>query len=113
MRKNNKVTSSKSNTMVSKASDKKSDVLIQIDELMADLENEYSPLMIKELQKRIIKTISDFKNDLESVLKEAFEKHDDRCNKLEDVNYTESEDSNDNMPSFIAEYEQRKKEKNK
>ena len=110
MRKNNKSNIAGKNSMVSKSSEKKSDVLIQIDELMAELDNEYGPLMIKELQNRIIKTISDFKYDLETVLVDVFEQHKDRYKKINSSNEVDDTEESD-IPSFIAEYENKKSNK--
>ena len=58
---------------LSKSSEKKGDLLIQVNELMEKLENDYGPLMLEELQKRLIKTIEDFQTDVSSVLAQAFE----------------------------------------
>ena len=49
---------------LSKSSEKKGDLLIQVDELMQKLENQYGPLMLEELQKRLLKTINDFQDDV-------------------------------------------------
>ena len=110
MLKNNKSNINKKNNVISKKSEKKSDVLIQIDELMADLDNEYSPLMIKELQSRIIKTISDFKKDLKTVLSDTFEQHSERYRKLSISSKSDNESSSmdPDVPSFISDYENKK-----
>ena len=57
------------------SSDKKGDLLIQVDDLMNKLENDYGPLMLDELKKRLKKTIEEFQEDVTSVLKDAFENH--------------------------------------
>ena len=48
------------NNKISKSSEKKGNLLIQIDEIMQTFDNEYGPLMLKELEDRLIKTINDF-----------------------------------------------------
>ena len=110
MRINNKTNSKKANTSVSKSADKKSDVLIKIDELMGNLEGEYGPLMIEELQNRLMKTIVDFQEDLKIVLQSTFNQHNDRYKETHDS--AKSDNSEDNqemdMPSYIADYEKKK-----
>ena len=63
---------------LSKSSEKKGDLLIQVNELMEKLESDYGPLMLEELQKRLKKTIEDFHNDVNSVLKNAFDDHENK-----------------------------------
>ena len=103
MRMNNKKNTKGPGTSVSKSAEKKSDVLIQIDEIMGDLEGEYGPLMIQELQNRLMKTVSDFKDDLKSVLIETFDQH----NKKFESSDREELDGND-VPTYIADYEKKK-----
>ena len=103
MRMNNKKNTKGPTTQVSKSAEKKSDVLIQIDEIMGDLEGEYGPLMIQELQNRLMKTVSDFKDDLKSVLTETFNQHN---KKIESSDGEESDESD--VPTYIADYEKKK-----
>ena len=103
MRMNNKKNTKGPVTQVSKSAEKKSDVLIQIDEIMGDLEGEYGPLMIQELQNRLMKTVSDFKDDLKSVLTETFNQH----NKKIESSDSEELDESD-VPTYIADYEKKK-----
>ena len=63
------------NSNVSKSSEKKGNLLIQVDELMQKLDNEYGPIMLKELEERLMKTINDFQSDLKSILENAFNEH--------------------------------------
>ena len=49
-------TNNKNNKKVS-STEKKGDLLIQVDDLMNQLENDYGPLMLDELKKRLHKTI--------------------------------------------------------
>ena len=56
------------NSNISKSSEKKGNLLIQVDELMQKLDNEYGPIMLKELEERLMKTINDFQSDLKSIL---------------------------------------------
>tara|TARA_Y100001934_G_C12147569_1_gene675688 strand:+ start:344 stop:658 length:315 start_codon:yes stop_codon:yes gene_type:complete len=100
---NNKKNTKGPTTQVSKSAEKKSDVLIQIDEIMGDLEGEYGPLMIQELQNRLMKTVSDFKDDLKSVLTETFNQH----NKKIELSDGEESDESD-VPTYIADYEKKK-----
>ena len=55
------------NSKISKSSEKKGNLLIQIDEIMQTFDNEYGPLMLKELEDRLIKTINDFQKDSTSL----------------------------------------------
>ena len=103
MRMNNKKNTKGPAAQVSKSAEKKSDVLIQIDEIMGDLEGEYGPLMIQELQNRLMKTVSDFKDDLKSVLTETFNQH----NKKFESSDGKELDEND-VPTYIADYEKKK-----
>ena len=95
---------------VSKSSEKKGDLLIQVNELMEKLENDYGPLMLGELQKRLKKTIEDFHNDVNSVLKDAFENHGSKHHTLSGK-ITESLEGEGEIPSFIAEYQNKKNKK--
>ena len=54
------------NINVSKSSEKKGNLLIKVDELMQKLDNEYGPIMLEELEERLMKTINDFQSDLKS-----------------------------------------------
>ena len=95
---------------VSKSSEKKGDLLIQVNELMEKLENDYGPLMLGELQKRLKKTIEDFHDDLTCVLKDAFDGH--------KIKYqgpgkktAKNLEPEGGIPSFIAEYQNKKNKK--
>jgi len=98
---------------LSKSSEKKSDLLIQVNELMEKLETDYGPLMLGELQKRLKKTIEDFHNDVNSVLKDAFNNHKNKTCDLNEENQDIIEDlkNNRDTPSFIAEYQKKKNKK--
>ncbi len=96
------------NNNLSKSSEKKGDILIQIDDLMGNLENEYGPLMIQELQTRLMKTINDFRNDLQIVLNNSFEEHKNKYKKLDNTSKAEGDKD---TPSYIADYEKNKKNK--
>ena len=85
---------------LSKSSEKKGDLLIQVDELMQKLDNEYGPLMLKELENRLLKTISDFQSDLKNVLEDSFNEH--RL-KYENLDNVQNEDiDEEGTPSFIS-----------
>tara|TARA_Y100000994_G_scaffold246578_1_gene250183 strand:- start:1410 stop:1727 length:318 start_codon:yes stop_codon:yes gene_type:complete len=90
------------------SSEKKGDLLIQVDDLMNQLENDYGPLMLDELKKRLKKTIEEFQEDVTSVLKEAFDNHELKYQNTDRV--LESKDEED-MPSFISDYENKKNKK--
>ena len=85
---------------LSKYSEKKGNLLIQVDELMQKLDNEYGPLMLKELENRLLKTISDFQSDLKNVLEDSFNEH--RL-KYENLDNVQNEDiDEEGTPSFIS-----------
>lgn len=85
---------------LSKSSEKKGNLLIQVDELMQKLDNEYGPLMLKELENRLLKTISDFQSDLKNVLEDSFNEH--RL-KYENLDNVQNEDiDEEGTPSFIS-----------
>ena len=99
------------NDSLSKSSEKKGDLLIQVDELMQKLENEYGPIMLEELQERLIKTINDFQNDVNSVLENAFENHRLKYEGAEGTLIENSENQGGNVPSFISDYDKKKSKK--
>ena len=86
---------------LSKSNDKKSQLLIKVDELMEKLDNDYGPLLLEELQKRLETTINEFHSDLKTILEQTFS---EKNAKLKDS--PESE-----VPTFIAEYENKVKNK--
>ena len=92
----------------SSSSEKKGDLLIQVDDLMNQLENDYGPLMLDELKKRLKKTIEEFQEDVTSVLKDAFEKHE---LKHENINQQVPDKNKEDVPSYISDYENKKKNK--
>tara|TARA_X000001036_G_C20562154_1_gene758927 strand:+ start:566 stop:880 length:315 start_codon:yes stop_codon:yes gene_type:complete len=98
-------TNNKNNKKVS-STEKKGDLLIQVDDLMNQLENDYGPLMLDELKKRLHKTIEEFQEDVTSVLKDAFNKHDLKHKKTDKVI-----EDNEEVPSYISDYETKKKNK--
>ena len=100
-----KTNSSQKNKKVS-STDKKGDLLIQVDDLMNQLENDYGPLMLDELKKRLHKTIEEFQEDVTSVLKDAFSKH-----KLKYKPSDQNIEDNGDVPSYISDYENKKKNK--
>ena len=99
------------NDSLSKSSEKKGDLLIQVDELMQKLENEYGPIMLQELQERLIKTINDFQSDVNSVLENAFKSHRLKYEGKEGNMLDGSENKGDDVPSFISDYEKKKNKK--
>jgi len=93
---------------VSKSSEKKGDMLIQVNELMEKLENEYGPLMLGELQKRLIKTIEEFQEDVSLVLNSAFDQHKLKYEGVESKLSSKNE-SKEDIPSYISEYQKKQK----
>ena len=78
-------------------------MLIQIDDLMGKINNEYGPFILDELQKRLEFTIQEFHDDLKIVLDNTFKKHDANLDKRKD------DVTNLEIPSFIAEHEKKRK----
>ena len=100
LKKNN---NNKSN--LASSSDKRGSILIQIDELMEKIDNDYGPFILDELKNRLEFTIQEFNSDLRTVLKETFEKHDSLNQKDKKSN------SDDEIPSFIAEHQKKRQKK--
>ena len=90
------------NSSLSKSGEKRSELLIKVDNLMEKMDNEYGPFILDELSNRLEITIEEFHNDLKSLLTESFNEHNSKLS-------VETKDSS--KPVFIAEYE--KKVKNK
>ena len=88
---------------MSNANDKRSELLIKVDQLMENLSNDYGPFLLDELQKRLESKISEFHSDLKNILDESFKNYDMmKKHKGEDLS---------DVPTFIAEYEEKKKNK--
>ncbi len=96
----------KTNNNISKSSEKKGNLLIQVDELMQKLDNEYGPLMLKELEERLMKTINDFQNDLKSILEQSFNDHRLKYENLNKMNVDDVDDKE--TPSFISDHNKKK-----
>ena len=88
---------------LSSANDKRSELLIKVDDLMEKLNNEYGPFLLDELQKRLETTINEFHSDLKIIFEDSFKNH---INKSKSVKDDLSE-----VPTFIADYEQKIKNK--
>ena len=86
---------------LSKSNDKKSQLLIKVDELMEKLDNDYGPLLLEELQKRLETTINEFHSDLKTILEQTFNE--------KNTKFKDSPESE--VPTFIAEYENKVKNK--
>ena len=98
------------NSKISKSSEKKGNLLIQIDEIMQTFDNEYGPLMLKELEDRLIKTINDFQNDVKSVLENSFKEHQMKYDNLDEMSLN-NPNNKDEVPSYISDYQDKKKDK--
>tara|TARA_B100000686_G_C16067701_1_gene607803 strand:- start:3 stop:335 length:333 start_codon:yes stop_codon:yes gene_type:complete len=99
------------NDSLSKSSERKGNLLIQVDELMQKLENEYGPIMLEELQERLVKTINDFQDDVNAVLKDAFKNHHMKHEDLDNKTFNHSGTKDEDVPSFISDYEKKKNKK--
>ena len=95
---------------LSKSSTKRSELLIKVDSLMEKLDNEYGPFLLDELQRRLESTIEDFHEELKMILEKTFKDH--YMKTKSEKQFSINEDSS-SMPSFIAEYEKKKKNKKK
>ena len=51
-----------------------SDLKIKLDELLVEIEENYGPVMLEELNARLEKTITEFNNDINTIFKESFNK---------------------------------------
>ena len=98
------------NNKISKSAEKKGNLLIKVDEIMQNFDNEYGPLMLKELENRLMKTISDFQNDVESVLENSFKEHKIKYDNLDQVS-SSNINNKDEVPSYISDYQDKKKDK--
>ena len=99
----------KNKSSLSKSNDKRSQLLIKVDNLMEKLDSEYGPLLLDELNKRLEKTIEKFNSDLKMILDDVFEKHNFKTEEMNKLFPTEENSSS--VPSFIAEYENKIKNK--
>ena len=93
------------NSNLSASNDKRGEMLIKINELMGEINSNYGPFILDELQKRLEFTIQEFNDDLKIVLETTFNKH-NNLNKEE-----QSSLSNDEIPSFIAEHQKKRQKK--
>ena len=98
------------NNNLSVSSDKRGEMLIQIDSLMEKINNEYGPFILDELQKRLEFTIEEFHGDLKFVLDSAFNKHNTT---LDASKVFDSSPDNSEVPAFIAEHQKKQKNKKK
>ena len=81
---------------------KKSDLLIEIDNKLEKIELEYGPIVYKELQTRLEKTIQIFNDEVESLFMKTFSTYKpskSKYNKKEKIN----------KPKYISDYEKSKK----
>ena len=100
----------KNKKSISKTSDKRSELLIKVDDLMEKLETEYGPFLLGELNKRLEQTIDDFHNDLKSILENSFNAYESKLSEMNKISEKYNEAS---TPTFIAEYENKVKNKKK
>ena len=97
---------------LSNSKNKRGELLIKVDNLMEKLDNEYGPFLLDELNKRLEQTIEKFNSDLKTILDESFKVYDLKKNEMDKFFSENPEESS--MPSFIAEYEKKiKNKKNK
>ena len=113
---------SKSNFMVMKkniinkkslstSNDKRGKLLMKVDNIMEKLDNEYGPFLLDELNKRLEQTIDKFNSDLKTILNESFKVYDFKKNEMDRLFPDNVQESS--TPSFIAEYEEKVKNKKK
>ena len=97
---------------LSNSKNKRGELLIKVDNLMEKLDNEYGPFLLNELNKRLEQTIEKFNLDLKTILDESFKVYDFKKNEMDKLFSENPEESS--IPSFIAEYEDKiKNKKNK
>lgn len=94
---------------LSKSNDKRSQLLIKVDNLMEKLDNEYGPLLLDELNKRLESTIEKFNSDLKLILNDTFEKYNFKLKEMGKLFPRDQEDSS--VPTFITKYEEKIKNK--
>ena len=90
-------------TPLSNANDKRSELLIKVDDLMEKLNNDYGPFLLEEHQKRLESTINEFHSELKTILERSFKNH--------EMKIDNKDDSSSDVPTFIAEYEEKIKNK--
>ena len=93
------------NHALSKSNDKRSELLIKVDNLMEQIDNNYGPFLLDELNNRLEKTIEKFNDDLKLVLEESFKNHESKKERMDSVFSNSSNDSS--VPTFIADYEKK------
>ena len=72
----------KNNNSLSSANNKRSELLIKVDDLMEKLNNEYGPFLLDELQKRLETTINEFHADLKMIFEDSFKNYKNKSNKI-------------------------------
>ena len=82
---------------------KKTELLADIDKKLENIELEYGPVVYKELQSRLEKTIQIFNDEVESLFKSTFSTY--KSNK--NTNVKKQKDSK--KPKYISDYEKSKK----
>ena len=82
--------------------EKKSDLLNQIDSKLEKIELEYGPIVYKELQTRLEKTIQIFNDEVESLFIKTFSTY--KSSKTKD-----HKKKKNNKPKYISDYEKSKK----
>ena len=100
------------NKRLSNSKNKRGELLIKVDNLMEKLDNEYGPFLLDELNKRLEQTIEKFNSDLKTILDESFKVYDFKKNEMD--KFFSENPGESSIPSFIAEYEEKiKNKKNK
>ncbi len=104
----------------SKDSNKKSELLVKLDELLETVGDKYGPFMIEELYSRMEKTINEFNEELNSIFESTFEQS-KKINKVvsEAMSSGDSPDlsglniNNNDVPNFITNKKEIEKPNNK
>ena len=97
------------NKRLSNSKNKRGELLIKVDNLMEKLDNEYGPFLLDELNKRLEQTIEKFNSDLKTILDESFKVYDFKKNEMD--KFFSENPGESSIPSFIAEYEEKVKNK--
>ena len=99
-----------------KDSNKKSELLVKLDELLETVGDKYGPYMIEELYIRMEKTINEFNQELDTIFESSFEQS-KKINKAvseamtngTSLNISDLNIANKDVPSFISDKKEVKK----
>ncbi len=103
----------------SKESNKKSELLTKLDELLGTVGDKYGPFMIQELYNRMEKTVQDFNLELDNLFEESFDNTKKINNAVNDAIASGQDPDmsgirkniNQNVPNFISKKNEKKDSK--